>query len=375
MEKSSIMQSIIFCFCLVSLYPALSIGQEGCTDPQASNFDTLAVQNNGSCLYDPVNYVPYQIVNLPATLEEISGMIYWNGLFWGHNDSGNRPWLYAFDTLSGQVVKVVGLTGASNFDWEDMAQDDDHIYIGDFGNNANGNRTNLGVYKVSKALLLQQADSLFIPQNQYEFIQFSYPDQDDFTSTGGNNTRFDCETMFFHRSRLHLVTKNWVGNFSVHYSIPTSAGVYVAEKHDSLFTGGFLITGGDVGAEDEILLTAYNRSGACQFFLIYGFDSTILFFDRGNKRRINLPSALSIGQLEAVCFINGVRGAIGCERFRISAVDIPQNFRRFTSYQWIEDHYQQNAVSYAEKGMMRFNNETDSFEFFNGENWIALSDF
>jgi hypothetical protein len=344
----------------------------GCTDPQANNLNSLATLNNGSCLYNPVNYSPTGAVILPSALVELSGMIYWNGLFWGHNDGGNGAWIYAFDTLSGIIRKTIGLPSATNIDWEDIAQDDLHIYIGDFGNNANGNRTNLCIYKIPKAHLLASGDTLLLQPGQFERINYSYPDQFNFSPTGANRTRFDCEAFFFHREKLHLITKNWLGDYSVHYSIPLLPGTWVANRHDSLFTGGFLITGADVGAEDEILLTAYNSSGSGAFFLIYGFDSSVHFFNTGNKRRINLPSAIGIGQLEAICFINGIRGAIGSERFQVSVITVNQNMRRFTTSQWITGHYERNSPQFAEPGMIRYNNELNAFEYFNGSVWLTL---
>lgn len=363
--------SIVICAILL---PSQNIfGQiEGCTDPQASNFDSLSTRNNGSCLYVQTNYSPSGVVNLPASLIELSGMIYWNGLFWGHNDGGGGPWMYAFDTLSGTVRKTIGLSNATNIDWEDMAQDEENIYIGDFGNNSNGNRTNLCIYKISKSLLAGNADTLLLQPGQYERINFSYPDQEDFSPTGANRTRFDCETLLFHRGKLHLITKNWIGNYSVHYSLPIVPGTWVASRHDSLFTGGFLITGGDSGADDEIMLTAYNASGSCALFLVYGFDNGIHYFNSGNKRRINLPGAISIGQLEAICFINGIRGALASERFQVSFINVQQNMRRFTSGQWISDHYRRNSTMFAEPGMFRYNIDVHAFEYFNGVIWITI---
>jgi len=357
-----------FLFCLPP-----GFGQTyGCTDPQAGNFNPLATLNDGSCIYSTQNYTPAQPVNLPSTLVELSGMVYWNGQFWGHNDGGNGAWFYAFDTTNGSIKKVIGLTGGSNNDWEDMAQDSLNFYIGDFGNNGNGNRKNLRIYIVPKEYLAEAGDTLLLGNNQFKIIQFSYPDQVDFSPTGSNKTRFDCEAMFFHHGRLHLFTKNWIGNYSVHYSLPSLPGNYSATRHDSLNTAGFLVTAADLGAEDQIMLTSYNPAGACALFLVYGFGTGPDYFNQGNKRKINLPSAVQIGQLEAVCYMNGIRGAFGSERFNVSIFNTPQNTRRFTSDQWLVDHYRHNQTAYAEPGMMRYNNETGQFEFFNGITWQLL---
>jgi hypothetical protein len=345
----------------------------GCTDPQAGNFNPLATKNDGSCLYTTQNYTPAPAINLPAALVELSGMVYWKGKFWGHNDGGNGAWFYAFDTANGSIKKVIGLTGASNIDWEDMAQDSLNFYIGDFGNNGNGNRKNLGIYVVPKEYLDETGDTLRLGNYQYKIIQFNYPDQENFSPTGANNTRFDCEAMFFHKGRLHLFTKNWVGNFSVHYSLPPLEGSYTATRHDSLNTSGLLITAADIGAEDQIIFSAYSKGGVCSFFMVYGFDTGTNYFTTGNKRMITLPSSLQIGQLEAVCYINGIRGATGSERFKVGIFDITQNTMRFTTDQWLLDHYKHNVTEVAEPGMMRYNSEVAKFEFFNGITWQVLN--
>lgn len=128
----------------------LSAQISGCTDPQATNYNPDATQNDGSCVYPPTSVPLSVVVNaLPQAVNETSGLIYWNGGLWTHNDSGNPPELYKLDTLSGQILQTIIISGVQNIDWEDIAQDETHIYIGDFGNNA-GNRTDLKVLKISK---------------------------------------------------------------------------------------------------------------------------------------------------------------------------------------------------------------------------------
>ena len=87
---------------------------------------------------------------LPAPLKEASGVIYFNNNLITHNDSSGENKLYEFDINSGLITREVTITNASNFDWEDLTQDDNNIYIGDIGNNR-GNRTDLKIYKINKS--------------------------------------------------------------------------------------------------------------------------------------------------------------------------------------------------------------------------------
>ena len=73
-----------------------------------------------------------------------------NGKIIKHNDRGDAANLYDIDGLSCSLLRIILITNATNEDWEDLAEDEDHIYIGDFGNN-DGNTTNLRIYKILKS--------------------------------------------------------------------------------------------------------------------------------------------------------------------------------------------------------------------------------
>ena len=66
---------------------------------------------------------------LPETVAESSGAIFFNGKLITHNDSGNENRLYEVDTISGAITRTVTITNAENKDWEDIAQDEEYIYI------------------------------------------------------------------------------------------------------------------------------------------------------------------------------------------------------------------------------------------------------
>src|SRR6185295_4584513 len=62
------------------------------------------------------------------------------GAYWTHNDSGDGPFIYAFDTR-GNMLGIFRVTGANNRDWEDIATgpgprpNHSYLYIGDTGDN------------------------------------------------------------------------------------------------------------------------------------------------------------------------------------------------------------------------------------------------
>ncbi len=185
------MHQIIFNILLLTFgcFPTFLIPSEaqtpGCTDPLAINYSSSAIKNNGSCIYQSESVSPILNLNIASDLAETSGIILWQNQIWTHNDNADIN-IYSLDTLKGNIIQPYPLTGSLNKDWEEISQDDDYLYIGDFGNNLNGNRTDLKILRVSKTSILSNSPVI-------ETINFSYSDQIDFSPTGSNNSDFDCE--------------------------------------------------------------------------------------------------------------------------------------------------------------------------------------
>ncbi|MGB3143957.1 MAG: hypothetical protein WBB24_07605, partial [Maribacter sp.] len=102
-----------------------------------------------------------------------------------------------------------------------ISQDEDFIYIGDFGNNL-GTRRDLAVHKISKQAYLDSDDVTATT------ISFSYEDQFDFSNNG--NSDLDAEAFFVLSDQLIILTKQWQSQGSVAYTVPKEPGTYVASK-------------------------------------------------------------------------------------------------------------------------------------------------
>ena len=208
--------------------------QPGCTDPLASNYNHLAAQNDGSCVYSAATISAGTSVQLPAIMQETSGLIFWNNRLWTHNDDSDIN-LYAFDTNAVNIFEAYALTGTANIDWEEISQDSAYIYVGDFGNNVNGNRTNLKILRIEKNTLLTHAPII-------DTIAFAYANQTDFSPTGGNNTDFDCEAFIVTTDSIYLFTKQWVSQKTALYVLPKTPGNHLAQYKTTLDVQG-LVTG------------------------------------------------------------------------------------------------------------------------------------
>jgi hypothetical protein len=311
---------LLFSFLLAGLVSP-AIAQPGCTDPQAVNYQPEATENDGSCQYPPTNYLLQELAVLPPQIDESSGLAFVNGKLWTHNDSGDNAWLYRIDPVTGALLQTVTVINAQNQDWEDLANDDTYVYIGDFGNNP-GNRTNLRIFRIPIAGLETGGPVA-------ELIEFYYPDQTDF-SVNVNSNNYDCEAFFFLNDSLHLFTKNWVDLQTRHYTIPAQPGMHAAILRDSMPVQG-LITAADINEEGHVLLLGYNTFTATSFmWLLFDYPGTEFFL--GNKRRINLGSVFFNSQTEGLCFEPGTLGGwVSAEKANV----LPQRLFRFSIEPWV----------------------------------------
>jgi hypothetical protein len=243
-------------------------------------------------------------------LAENSGMIWWNNLLWQHNDSGGEPAIYASDTASNIIQRRIGLKGGFNIDWEDIAQDEEFIYVADAGNNINGARPKFMVYKIAKSMIVDSPRNLTI---QPELITFKYEDMPEKPMpVEANNTDWDCEAMIAYRNKLYLFTKQWKGNKTVVYELSKEAGMQTAMRRDSLDVGG-LITGADVHpGSGRLVLSGYTKTGQRFLYLFSGFNSDSFF--SGEKRKVWLAGP---AQTESVAFINENVLLVGSEAISV----------------------------------------------------------
>jgi hypothetical protein len=301
--------------------------QGGCTDPQATNYNPAATSNSGSCQYPITTTALLTKATLPSAVNESSGLLYTGGSVWTHNDSGNPAVLFRVDSTSGQVLQQVAISNFANTDWEDLAASAQYVYIGDFGNN-NGDRRDLRILRVAKTDLGASATMATA-----QAINFSYPDQTDFTPRN-NAHNFDCEAFFFANDSLHLFTKNWSDLQTRYYTVPATPGTQVAHLKGTFNVNG-LITGADINSTGTTaVLLGYNVTGLTTFmWVLSGFQGTSYL--KANKRRIELPSALLIGQAEGICFAKNARVFISNEQVSNALLTVPPRLYALGLGAWV----------------------------------------
>jgi hypothetical protein len=199
--------------------------------------------------------------------DEISGLAAsrkYPGMFWAHNDSGDKARLFLLDTTA-QVRLVVWLKGARNRDWEDIAvgpgpdASKTYVYVADIGDNQ-------AVYKEKVIYRFAEPDwkENEITITDFDSVAFVYPDgRRDAETLLIDPLTFSLFVLSKREKQLHLYRLTWP---------PNTASVVEAELlADNLAFNSMAepkgyhplyysqVTGGDVSPDGtEILIKDYS---------------------------------------------------------------------------------------------------------------------
>lgn len=254
----------------------------------------------------------YLVANLSDSLQENSGLDFLQGALFTFNDGGNSSEIFKISEKNGKIEKTYS-TGLPNRDWEAITSDNEHLYIGDFGNNG-GSRKDLIIYKIP----FQNGNFI---KDSIEKIPFYYPEQTDF-SFRNLNTDFDAESMIFLNGKIHIFTKEWQSKGVSHYTIEPNPNEKNPAKKLEYFRTKFMVT--DVAYhQKKLYLVGYTRSLKV-FLHIFEEMPNGLFFN-GKHTKYKLGNALKIGQIEGISVNeNGI--FISSEKFRFPIKNVPPSF-------------------------------------------------
>lgn len=248
----------------------------------------------------PPAYLLEKVFDLTDELSETSGLIIYDSLLWSFNDSGDEAFIYGLDLKSGTISRTIEVSNGKNTDWEDIAQNQEYIFMGDFGNN-DGSRKDLQIYMIQKQSITNQE----YQQLDASVIEFCYEDQKDFTPATFAN-QYDCEAMIAIRDSLYLFTKDWLNLQTSIYSLPASEGKFMA-RHVQDFECEGLVTGADYNSNS-------GRIVLCGYSLFYPF---IIIINDMNElkvvKRIEFEEISGL-QVEGIAFIDDIRFYISNEQ-------------------------------------------------------------
>jgi hypothetical protein len=214
---------------------------------------------------------PVKLADLEdKAIDESSGLVASRtspGNYWTHNDSGNGPFIYAFDN-KGRRRGVWRVTGATAADWEDMAAgpgpkpNTNYLYIGDIGNNS-GHRSEVIIWRVPEPVIpaTDTGSTEKKPQvtEPAEAIRLRYPDG-----------KHDSEALLVHPTtgRIYLVLKVPLINPGVYAAdMPKDTRQVITLKRigevDMPGLLGGIVTGGDISSDGR-------RAALCDY--IQGYE-------------------------------------------------------------------------------------------------------
>lgn len=223
---------------------------------------------------------------LPQRVSETSGLLFFNDRILTHNDSGGEALLFELDTVSLEITRTVTITNAMNTDWEAISQDEEYIYIGDFGNNL-GMRQDLVIYRIAKE------DYLDNDTAAAEAIFFSYQDQTDFEDNG--NSDWDAEAFFVLADELIVLTKQWKSLGTVAYALPKTPGTHSAIRRGAVENIG-LVTDVDYNLADNTLFVLGYSSFLMPFARTYELSDSNIFSENFGT----IPLEIGLAQVEGV---------------------------------------------------------------------------
>lgn len=272
------------------------------------------------------NSLAFNTTFLPTKLEETSGLQYLEGNFYTFNDSGGKPEIYRLDANHPKkIVQTIRLKNAKNVDWESIAENEDYIFIGDFGNNK-GNRKDLTIYYIQKSKIdFSQKEQ----EIEAESFSFFFPEQDDYSKQNRAHD-FDVEAMAWYNGKLHLFTKEWKSLETHHYTLMLAEGIQPAWLVESYATH-FLVTGADIKREKDgarLALLGYTKEGKVYFLqskIPYGQDNMLSH----PKRLTALGLASKVGQAEGITIKDKDTICISAEAFSMKLLSRKQNITCF----------------------------------------------
>jgi hypothetical protein len=247
---------------------------------------------------------PAQIATLEdRAIDESSGVVASRrnpGLFWTHNDSGDGPFVYAFDR-AGHARGTFRVEGAKARDWEDISTGPGpeasraYLYAGDIGDNEE-KRESVTVYRFPEPEVAD-ADAGSTRQSPRptataEAIRLKYPD-------GPHN----AEALMVHPTTgdLYIVTKAADAAGVYKLAAPFDASdtktlTRIATLHGPGFFGA-LVTGGDISPDGRRVALCDYASG---YELTLPTDSKS-FDDIWRQKPVMIPlGAPFVG--ESVCY-------------------------------------------------------------------------
>lgn len=207
---------------------------------------------------------------------------------------------------TGKVLQEVTVSGVQAIDVEAVTSDKDFIYIGDVGDN-DGDRGDRQIIKFRKTDVTPGRDL----EVKGEVITFRFSDEQMVDKKKKNN--YDCESLMAFGDSLYLFTKRREDHQSELFSIPKTAGNFVARSIGLFDTKGLVTDAAVNPAGNEVALCGYNKGHKYPFILLFKNFKGDNFFT-GQTERIELADKDWDWQIESITYTNNNEVLFACEQ-------------------------------------------------------------
>ena len=253
------------------------------------------------------------ITEIDSVVHEVSGLAQLQGRVWAINDNGGYASLYGFDEQSFQLKNTIKLDNAYNIDWEDLAQDDQYLYVADIGNNL-ALRSSVVIYKVEQSQLQTRKTT---SQINSTVINVEYADKQSFWPQRKHN--FDSEALTVVDDELWLFSKNRQDQHTKLYKIDkTQARQSLAPR--ARFDVHGLITAADYNPQTkQLLLLGYAKGTAFGGSFVWRVDVVDKNVQWSSAKRFYIKP---FAQWESIKWLGEQEFMIAAEKSRLTPPQI-----------------------------------------------------
>ena len=188
-----------------------------------------------------------------------------SNVLWAHNDSGDSARVFAM-TTTGTTLGTYSITGASAFDWEDIAVGPgptfglQYLYLADIGDNILGNtpiRSNVSIYRVPEPVVSDIQSPVTTSLSGVEKLTFAYPD-------GAR----DAETMFVDPQTrdIYIISKRENPHRVYRAAYPQATSGTTTLEYVTQFNHSNWLTGGDISVTGNEIIVRGVEAGSGRLF-------------------------------------------------------------------------------------------------------------
>jgi hypothetical protein len=200
------------------------------------------------------------VTTFSNSLKENSGICLINNKLFTMND-GEGNTIFIVDQNTGNITNTIEVKGVLWEDAEAICNDEEYIYIGDFGNN-DGQRTTVFVYRIAKSSINFNSTLQTVSA---EKISIQYADQKQPVSDKKLNA-FDCEAFIATNNAFYFFTKRRNDNKTQMYISNKNIGNHIAKPIDYFNCNGLITDAAYNATTKQLALLGYKK-GHIQAFV------------------------------------------------------------------------------------------------------------